>query len=84
MEFAFTTDEQAFREDIRQFLRNHPPEHYDRRGHVSGGPHREARHVMALQELPNRRELLPMRHPLYSSMTVTSVVACATTRSARI
>src|SRR5262245_45413793 len=33
-------------------------------GSRRGGHHWEARHVMALQELPNRRELLPIRRPL--------------------
>ena len=36
MEFAFTAGEQAFREDIRQFLRDHPPEHFAREGMDAG------------------------------------------------
>src|SRR6266581_878149 len=32
MEFAFTAEEQAFREDIRQFLRDHPPETFPHEG----------------------------------------------------
>ncbi len=35
MEFAFTAEEQAFHEDIRQFLRDHPPEHFAHDGVVS-------------------------------------------------
>ena len=36
MEFAFTADEQAFREDIRQFLRDYPPEHFAQEGMDAG------------------------------------------------
>jgi hypothetical protein len=36
MEFAFTAEEQAFREDIRQFLRDHPPEHFAHEGMDAG------------------------------------------------
>jgi alkylation response protein AidB-like acyl-CoA dehydrogenase len=36
MEFAFTADEQAFREDIRQFLRDHPPEQFAHEGMDAG------------------------------------------------
>jgi alkylation response protein AidB-like acyl-CoA dehydrogenase len=36
MEFAFTAEEQAFREDIRQFLRDHPPEAFAHEGMDAG------------------------------------------------
>ena len=36
MEFAFTAEEQAFREDIRQFLRDHPPETFPHEGMDAG------------------------------------------------
>src|SRR5258705_12707677 len=36
MEFAFTAEEQTFREDIRQFLRDHPPEHFAHEGMDAG------------------------------------------------
>src|SRR4029450_14009511 len=36
MEFAFTAEEQAFREDIRQFLRDHPPEQFAHEGMDAG------------------------------------------------
>lgn len=32
MEFAFTAEEQAFREEIRQFLRDHPPDNFPHDG----------------------------------------------------
>jgi hypothetical protein len=36
MEFAFTAEEQAFREDIRQFLRDHPPDTFPHEGMDAG------------------------------------------------
>lgn len=36
MEFGFTTEEQAFREEVRQFLRDHPPEGFPEDGMDAG------------------------------------------------
>jgi 3-oxocholest-4-en-26-oyl-CoA dehydrogenase alpha subunit len=36
MEFAFTAEEQAFREEIRQFLRGHPPDDFPSDGMDAG------------------------------------------------